>query len=59
MCLPVFEPVTQGVYTLSQSGRLHSVLLLPVLVVLFRHHRGELLDGGGGGDDNSVRTLPC
>lgn len=60
MCvLPVFEPVTEGVYTLGQRGRLHPVLLLPLLVVLLCSHRGQLLDGGGGGDDHSVWTLPC
>lgn len=60
MCvLPVFEPVTEGVYTLGQRGWLHPVLLLPLLVVLLCSHRGQLLDGGGGGDDHSVWTLPC
>ena len=56
---PVFEPVTEGVYTLIKSGRFHAVrLLLPLLVVLLCGHRGELLYGVGGGDDDGVGTLP-
>lgn len=55
--IPVFEAVTQCLYTWTQGGRLHSILLL-VPVVLLGSHRGELLDGGGRGDDDSVWTLP-
>lgn len=57
--LPAFEPVTEGVYTLSQSGRLHPILLLLLLPIVLCSHGGELLDGGGRGDNDCVRTLPC
>lgn len=43
--LPVLEPVTQGVYTLSKRGRHHAVLLL-VFVILLCCHSGKLLGGG-------------
>lgn len=55
--LPVFEPVTEGVDTLSQGGCLHFLLLL--LVIVISGHRGELFHCGGRGDDHSVGTLSC
>ncbi len=55
--LPAFEPVTEGIDTLSQSERLHPVLLLLLPLALICRHRGELLDGGGCGNDDGVRTF--
>lgn len=55
----MFGPVTQSVYTESQSGRLHPLLLLLLLLVLLREHRWDVLDGGGCGDDHRVGALPC
>lgn len=56
--LPVFEPVAEGVYTLSKRGRRHAILLL-LSVILLCGHRGELLDGGRCGDNDCVWTFPC
>lgn len=55
--LPVFEPVTQSVNTLSQSGCFHLFLLLLLSVVFLSSHRGELLNRDGCGDDDRVGTF--
>lgn len=57
--LPAFKHVTKCIYTLSQSGCLHSILMLLFPVSFLCRYRGWVLGRHGGGDNDNVRTLPC